>query len=661
MARAPIRVVDASVSLDAPSEIVVGARFEVRWDNPIHSRDRVTLVARDADDDARGSRSQRSRVRGNTSTTLVAPSEPGDYELRYQLNQNREVMGRLPVRVVDARVAVAAPAQVEADERFDVRWSEPIHSRDRVTIVPVDAAEDARGSRGQRTRVRNNTSRSLTAPSEPGDYEVRYQLNQDRRVMGRAFVEVVPTGTAIPEAAARIQNPGPIEILTARAEQTAPSGQDLPDERYLMLRIGALGSAESADARVEIIEEIITYGEPVIEIIIELRDDGLLDEADAELIIAGIEGAPAEAAAPEQPADTGTASEVSDGSSIAEDIMAAVIAADGTASYTDVSVADDVVTITGFSAVGPDGESLEIDTVIVSGPVPQQEGGFTAESVHLEGGRLADDEGTFTWRTGILEGVTVPAPDEIDDPANAAPMARLTLTEITIEPAELADPIEVASIELRFDRVVDDVPHEVFLAIERISMSSAALADQPEQQAMLEAMGYDRLSVDLTLDVAYDGETETVDVRGLTIGADDVGQLSLSGRVADLALDKLQGGDALEALLESPAVELIEIRFDNAGIVERAMEMQAQEEGLSVADFRSQSLAELSMMLSMIGNPAFEEQVAASVGAFMEAPRSLRIAARPSAPVKFMQLFGVAMAAPQSIPDVLGIEITAND
>ncbi len=42
-------------------------------------------------------------------------------------------------------------------------------------------------------------------------------------------------------------------------------------------------------------------------------------------------------------------------------------------------------------------------------------------------------------------------------------------------------------------------------------------------------------------------------------------------------------------------------------------------------------------------------------------PKSLEMAAKPAAPVPFAQLVGTVMMAPQTLPNVLAVEVAANE
>jgi len=187
LARTPVEVVDADVTVSAPAQVVVGSAFPVTWQaEGLHPRDYVTIVPAGADDGAYG---DYHRMEGDGEGELRAPAEPGLYEVRLQLDTGDRVLARTPVEVVDADVTVSAPAQVVVGSAFPVTWqAEGLHPRDYVTIVPAGADD---GAYGDYHRMEGDAEGELRAPAEPGLYEVRLQLDTGDRVLARAPVEVI--------------------------------------------------------------------------------------------------------------------------------------------------------------------------------------------------------------------------------------------------------------------------------------------------------------------------------------------------------------------------------------------------------------------------------------------------------------------------------------
>jgi hypothetical protein len=92
--RAPIRVTDAGVTLDAAAEVQALTQFAAQWDGSGNQGDRIQVLAAD------GSVAAYGYVDPNTpEVRLGAPAEPGGYALVYVSRGGRE-MARRPVAVL---------------------------------------------------------------------------------------------------------------------------------------------------------------------------------------------------------------------------------------------------------------------------------------------------------------------------------------------------------------------------------------------------------------------------------------------------------------------------------------------------------------------------------------------------------------------------------
>jgi Ca-activated chloride channel homolog len=198
---APIEVVEATIEVTGPAQVTTGAAFDVSWSQTIYGSDMVAIVPVGADE---GTRNNYRRVGDETEGSLTAPAEPGLYELRYILDEGSKTLGTTPIEVVEASIEVTGPAQVTTGAAFDVSWSQTISGSDMVAIVPVGADE---GTRNNYLRVGDETEGSLTAPAEPGLYELRYILDEGSKTQATAPIEVV-------EAEIGISGPGTVRAET---------------------------------------------------------------------------------------------------------------------------------------------------------------------------------------------------------------------------------------------------------------------------------------------------------------------------------------------------------------------------------------------------------------------------------------------------------------
>lgn len=182
IARQTVEVTPAEAALEAPETARVGAPVSVGWSGPGEERDYITVTEPGAAEN-RYTNYQYTK-RGNP-VTVDMPLEPGAYEVRYVLD-SAKVVARKPITVGDVESSVAGPAKVAVGSKFNAEWAGPGYHRDFVTIVAPGAAPHAYISYKY---ARIGSPSELTAPKEPGTYELRYVLG-GRRVIARQTVEV---------------------------------------------------------------------------------------------------------------------------------------------------------------------------------------------------------------------------------------------------------------------------------------------------------------------------------------------------------------------------------------------------------------------------------------------------------------------------------------
>ncbi|MEL6313181.1 MAG: vWA domain-containing protein [Pseudomonadota bacterium] len=219
MARATIELSGAEVTISGPEQVRTGEVFDVSWTGTVDARDYVTIVPSGSDE---GTFGEYSRVREVMTKSLRAPASPGLYELRYVLEAGSKTMATAMIEVVEPEVAVIVQSTAVIGEPVLVSWTGKVSDDDYIAIVPKGAAE---GEFGNYSQVRKHLQRALTAPADPGMYEVRYILRQGNKTLARADIELV---------AAEVNVSGP-EQVRAKSEMTVSWTPTVNEADYIVL------------------------------------------------------------------------------------------------------------------------------------------------------------------------------------------------------------------------------------------------------------------------------------------------------------------------------------------------------------------------------------------------------------------------------------------
>ena len=188
----------------------------------------MTIVPAGANE---GSYTNYQRVRDDTENSLVAPADPGLYEVRYVLNEGSRTLASTPFEVVEAEIVLNGPDFARAQTPLPISWSASIHPQDYITIVPAGADE---GTYQDYIRVRNNLEGDLDAPADPGLYEIRYVLQEGARTVSSRILEVVGADAPLDDGAGLVvpSQAGPGETIAVSWSGSADSA----DQRISLAR-----------------------------------------------------------------------------------------------------------------------------------------------------------------------------------------------------------------------------------------------------------------------------------------------------------------------------------------------------------------------------------------------------------------------------------------
>ncbi|MCK5769838.1 vWA domain-containing protein [Algiphilus sp.] len=214
LARQTIEIEKVPVSVRGPETAAAGATIEVAWSGPEYDGDTITV---DAPDEGGRFPINGARVSEGSPATLQMPPEPGTYELRYVQKQGYKVLARQTIAVTDVTASVSGPARAPAGAEVDVEWRGPAYGGDTITV-------DAPGEGGRfpinSERASEGSPVALRMPPEPGDYELRYVMKQDHRIVARQPITVDPVSASLDAPASGVAGGS----LTVQWEGPAYSG-----------------------------------------------------------------------------------------------------------------------------------------------------------------------------------------------------------------------------------------------------------------------------------------------------------------------------------------------------------------------------------------------------------------------------------------------------
>ena len=345
------------------------------------------------------------------------------------------------------------------------------------------------------------------------------------------------------------------------------------------------------------------------------------------------------------------------------DMLTAAVAATGraTLTYGGVTGSGDTVTLSAVKLTSTGSDVATVPALVVSGVADRQPGGFTATSIAFDGGSATARGETATWATGSLTDVVIPTAGEITGRAKFRPFKTVTMATLGLSGADIATPVEAASFTADIGDIVDDAPSSILVHATGIKLPTD-LVTNPVASTMVGILDYKAFLADVTMDSAYDTNAHTAAINALTIDIADVGKITIAGKASGFSVRALADRQTSTAARADASLDALSVRVDNAGFVERLLDMQAKMLGGTRDDVRTELVdGALPFALSFVDNAAFRDQFLAAMTKFLSDPRSLTITFAPPKPVPLGEVVRTAAHHPGTLPDLLAPTVQANN
>ncbi len=201
LARAPLEVKDSGYKVSAQNKIPAGSAFKVDWSGPMTPGDFIT-IEKAGSAKAFTPFGGRPGLEQDKPMELVAPAEPGDYEVRYVLTNgyttyagmNHAVQAMQPVTVTAVDADVSGPSEIAGGSMIAVALT-PVPGNawedDYVSITEPGATKRNRDSWSVLSKSKDGgKTLEFQVPNIDGEYELVYFQYPGDRVLARKPLKV---------------------------------------------------------------------------------------------------------------------------------------------------------------------------------------------------------------------------------------------------------------------------------------------------------------------------------------------------------------------------------------------------------------------------------------------------------------------------------------
>lgn len=312
--------------------------------------------------------------------------------------------------------------------------------------------------------------------------------------------------------------------------------------------------------------------------------------------------------------------------------------------------------------------------------VEEKDGGYHIGNAKFDDINFNENNTSFTVTDMYMSGITVPAN------ANAGTLDGILLYDEAHsgEVKVKIDGKDVVTLkETTATMKISEDKNEVSFDMNATGFH-ADLSDvkDPASKEALEKLAIKSLSGEMSMEGSWEVASGTVDISDYSLALDDIGTLSFAFGFSGYTLDFIKSmQETIKAQADNPNKEQAnqaaglamlglaqqlnfinaEISFEDASITKRAIDYAASQQGMT-GDQLSQTIKGMApLMMAQLNLPELQNAVSAAINAYIDDPQNFTISAAPEKPVPFPMIIGAAMGAPNTLPTVLGVTVSAND
>ncbi|KAB0680700.1 hypothetical protein [Aureimonas leprariae] len=365
-----------------------------------------------------------------------------------------------------------------------------------------------------------------------------------------------------------------------------------------------------------------------------------------------------------------------DAQAFANRLKDAVAASSLPMSFAGAESQGDNVVVKGVTfGTGPD--AAKLGDVTFEGVTGSDADGWKVTRVPIADVDQADGDKRIQARGMVVSGIQIAPKDKPSTLPGEAPWFFDSAAVQGVEGTESGKPVFSLGATSFTNSVASGGAIDSNFTLGDLKLDFTATKDDEAAKTMT-AVGYPQLAGNGTMHMNWDPKSGDLTLDPFTLDFQNAGkfdvaymikgytpafakQLSqIQNQMASQPDQASQSGMAIIGLLSQLSIGSLQVGFTDASLTNKLLDYFAKENGTT----REQLADSLSQMapqsLAALNNPEFQAQVAGAISAFLKDPKSIKVEVKPTQPIPATQIIGAAMGAPQTLPNVLQLKVTAN-
>lgn len=370
-----------------------------------------------------------------------------------------------------------------------------------------------------------------------------------------------------------------------------------------------------------------------------------------------------------------------DGHDLLAKINAAYASGSGVLKAESIEVNGNDVVLKGttFTATGPNEKSVMLGNLTLQDVTEEDGGAYHIDRIEFPEVNVTEEKSSFNVKDLYLAGVRVPASTTGND-LNAMMLydeAHSGVVEFKVDGKQIVT-VQESSVTMGTSEDGSSLSFEGGMTGLKVDLSTL----EPKTKEAVEALGIPVIEGDISASGSWEPSSGTINLEDYTLDFANIGSLSVSFALTGYTMDLVKqlqetartmqadpnneqaqqaAGIAMFGLMQQMSFQSAQISFEDAGITKRGLDYAGKQQGADGKQMAEMVKGMLPILLAQAKLGALQNEVSEAVNAFIDDPKNITVTAEPDKAVPFPMIMGAAMGAPESVPALLGVSVTANE
>ena len=225
------------------------------------------------------------------------------------------------------------------------------------------------------------------------------------------------------------------------------------------------------------------------------------------------------------------------------------------------------------------------------------------------------------------------------------------VSNVLVSPADQKEKIKIGEIVIYDIDDKSEVPTRMAIACNGIELNTKDLGEKAEG---LIKLGYnDKILVNFSSEYNYDKEKKELDIKKISLGADDAGELIISFSLGNIDINE-KDISALPFMAPEFLFKNANIKYVDDSLTNRIIKVSAEEKQTEIIEFKDAIIQNIEKEIAS-EQDEFTKKALGEIANFFKKPHALSISASPEKPQPIGRIMRVD--DPKEVIKLLNVEI----